>query len=367
MGILFGLFTCILIMAGVSLYISLYMGNKTQFDKVVQVLLFYVIIHVLHAFIVRLLPQEYMYIDKAAPFGLLYGPLVYYAYLASGKALNRKTILIHAIPFIIAVPFYVFFLVSSSFRTHMIYYYSLLYGPMAISWVFYSVYIGYKGTVRLESGNFERRTFSSVIAIILFIVAVFMALVVSTRPFENIHTEVISDALILYIGLLAVIFYIFLFTVQHLKEKAKSLESQDFIKVDDEEEVESVYVKSRVQDDELEVYAQKVNDYLNSKKYLDRNFNLNTLSSDLKIPKHHLSQVFSQYYGKSFLKHVNSLRIMYACEILKNPDFNSNIDDLVERCGFNSKTSFYRNFKEVAQMTPSEFLNGLNEENKVET
>jgi AraC-like DNA-binding protein len=121
--------------------------------------------------------------------------------------------------------------------------------------------------------------------------------------------------------------------------------------------VDSTYLKSGIPPDEMEAYAQKVNDYLVSKKYLDSNFNLNILSSDLKIPKHYLSQVFSQYYGKNFLKYINSLRIMHACELLEDHNLESTIEGLAEHCGFSSKASFYRNFKEIAKMTPSEFIN----------
>src|SRR5690606_13851127 len=151
MGVLFFVLTCVLILAFISLYLSFSISNKDPFNRVTQFFLIYIIIHVSHAFLVRLAPSEYAYIDRAAPFDLLYGPILYYAHLtAKGYSLSKKTILRHATPFIIALPFYVAFLASSSFRAYSMFYYSSLYGPMALSWLGYSVYVAYRSTVHKE-------------------------------------------------------------------------------------------------------------------------------------------------------------------------------------------------------------------------
>lgn len=358
MGVLFFVLTCIFILAIISLYLSFSISNKDPFNRVTQFFLIYVIIHVSHAFLVRLAPPEYMYIDRAAPFGLLYGPILYYGHLtAKGYSLNKKTILRHAIPFILALPFYVVFLASSSLRTYSVFYYSSLYGPMALSWLGYSVYVAYKSTVHKEVADSYHREVPSVAVIVLFTLSFYLILSVSTRTFKGMPVTSITSSLMIFTGMLGVVLYVFLIIVNRIKVNINYLESQlVFNKNEEEEEVGLAYIKSGVQTDEIESYAKKINDYLTSKRYLDPKFNLNTLSSDLKIPKHHLSQVFSQYYGQSFLKYINSLRIMHACQLLEDPNLVTNIDDLVEQCGFNSKTSFYRNFREIAKMTPSEFL-----------
>jgi AraC-like DNA-binding protein len=360
MGLLFFIFMCIAILSAVTLYIGISFGNKTPLDKVMYFFLAYVIFHVIHAALFRLLPLEYRYVDRASPLGFLYGPLLYFDYLTSQSSiLKLKTILIHSTPLFIGLCFYIFFLInySSYFRANSSLYYTCLYAPMALSWLGYPIYIAYQGTVNKEKEGTTKHNVLSIAIIILFTLAFFLVLSVWGR-LTGTAAAAVSSSLIIFSGMLGGVIIVFWMVIQQLKEKINAVRATELLVGQNEEDVVSTYVKSGLNNEEFENYAQKVNDYLSSKKYLDPNLNLNTLSSDLKIPKHYLSQVFSQYYGKSFLKHINSLRILHACDILEDPNFNSNIDDLVELCGFNSKTSFYRNFKEIAQMTPSEFLNG---------
>ncbi len=363
MEVLYFIFTCLLVLATASLYLRLSLGDKTQFDKVISFFLVLVSIHVAHALLVRIFPYENRYIDKASPLGLIYGPIVFFAYLsASGYVINKKTIFIHLIPFIIIIPFYSYYLLSYSadFRNHSRLYYGLIYGSIAISWFSYSLYIFYKSTVERKPTKSNNLELTSIMMIILFMLSFFKILNISSRLFSGSLIIATSSAVVLSLGMFGIVLSVFLFTIKEVKNKVNLLHPPLKNKVGEiEVAVGSAYEKSGLEASAMEKYAQKINHYFSSEQYLDPSFNLNTLSSALKIPRHSLSQVFSQYYGQSFLKHINSLRIMHACQMLEDPNFDSNIEDLAEQCGFNSSTSFYRNFKEFVEMTPTEYQNWI--------
>ena len=58
--------------------------------------------------------------------------------------------------------------------------------------------------------------------------------------------------------------------------------------------------------------------------------------------------------GKSFYVLVSEYRINYAKEILKE-DNNITIESLAYECGFNSKSTFNKYFKEQTGYSPSEY------------
>ena len=94
--------------------------------------------------------------------------------------------------------------------------------------------------------------------------------------------------------------------------------------------------------------------------YLDSNLSLELLSKDLQIPKHYLSQLFNVYFKKSFHSFVAEYRIKYVLQLLNTNNGRLKIESLAYSCGFNSKTSFNRYFKEKTGFTPSEYQVQLN-------
>lgn len=358
MGVLFFIFACIFVLAAVSLHISFLIDDEKSFDKVVQVFLVLVIIQVMYTFLVYLAPYEYRYIDRGEPMGLLYGPLLYFAYITSdGFELNKRIIFFHALPFILAVPFYALFLTIEFFRSEESLYLSFLYGFFALSWLGYACLVTYK------SSNLKHRVIPiskvlpMILVLILFALSFYFILVLLTRTLKGIPAESITGSIMIYTATLGAVLSVYLFLIRRLKDKIYALPIKSEKLSSDKGKISTSYLKSGVQTDDIDEYAKKVSDYLSTKKYLDPRFSLKMMSSDLKIPRHHLSQVFNQYYELSFLKSINSLRIIHACELLDDPDLVFNMGELAVRCGFNSKTSFYRNFKEIAKMTPSEYLN----------
>jgi len=92
-----------------------------------------------------------------------------------------------------------------------------------------------------------------------------------------------------------------------------------------------------------------------SKLYLNPFVSLDMLAERTGLPRHQLTLVFNQYYNKSFYQFIASARIEYAMDRMLDRDDSATLDSLSYECGFNSKTSFNRYFKEHTGMTPSAF------------
>lgn len=91
-----------------------------------------------------------------------------------------------------------------------------------------------------------------------------------------------------------------------------------------------------------------------SKLFLQPDISLELISEKMDVPKHHLSKLFNSHMGKNFYVLVSEYRINYAKEILKE-DSNITIESLAYECGFNSKSTFNKYFKEHTGYSPSEY------------
>lgn len=108
---------------------------------------------------------------------------------------------------------------------------------------------------------------------------------------------------------------------------------------------------------QINEYEQKLQHYLvGEQTFLNPNLSLSTLSQKLQIPKYHLSVLFNHHLGKSFYSYLATLRINYALVELENGN-NYTVESLAYKCGFNSRTSFHKYFREYTGLTPIAYIN----------
>lgn len=103
------------------------------------------------------------------------------------------------------------------------------------------------------------------------------------------------------------------------------------------------------------------------KIFKQEELSLAQLAHKLGIHPNSLSQVINTYENKSFYDYINTLRIEEFKELALLPE-NSRYTllSLAFECGFNSKTSFNRNFKKITGQSPSSYLKEMNVELVVE-
>ena len=94
--------------------------------------------------------------------------------------------------------------------------------------------------------------------------------------------------------------------------------------------------------------------------YREPNFTLDDLARELDTQRHYLSQAIGSEQGQTFFTLVNRYRVAEAQQKLASPDFaHYSFLGIGLECGFNSKASFNRVFKEYTGQTPSQYKQNL--------
>lgn len=90
------------------------------------------------------------------------------------------------------------------------------------------------------------------------------------------------------------------------------------------------------------------------KLYLNSELKLNDVADALNTNRNLISSCINSQQGCSFSQFVNSYRVEYAKELIRSkPDMK--ISEVWMQSGFSTETSFFRTFKAVTGMTPSEW------------
>jgi len=121
---------------------------------------------------------------------------------------------------------------------------------------------------------------------------------------------------------------------------------------------EPKYVGSALTEEQIAELSETIVTYLKDKKpYLNNDYNLQMMADDLDITKHKLSQVINSGQKKNFYKFINEFRVEEVKEKLTDPTYQHySILGIALECGFNSKTSFNRIFKEETGFTPTQYI-----------
>jgi AraC-like DNA-binding protein len=93
-----------------------------------------------------------------------------------------------------------------------------------------------------------------------------------------------------------------------------------------------------------------------NKPYLDENLSLATLAQQMDLTTNQLSQIINQKTSSNFFNFINSFRVEAVKVRLKDPAFaHYSILAIGFDCGFQSKSSFNKIFKQMVGKTPLEF------------
>lgn len=95
-------------------------------------------------------------------------------------------------------------------------------------------------------------------------------------------------------------------------------------------------------------------------KYIDENYktaNLDEISKRLKQQPYSLSKFIKEKMEISFIELIKEKRINKAIELIKNSNFS--IEEIIYEVGYDSRTYFYKIFKEKTGKSPSDFRKNL--------
>ncbi len=90
--------------------------------------------------------------------------------------------------------------------------------------------------------------------------------------------------------------------------------------------------------------------------YLDSELNLTSLAKALDMHPNNLSKIINEGIGKNFSDFINDYRVQAVIDRLKDPKYDHiTLLGISFECGFNSKTTFNRVFKNITGKTPIDF------------
>ena len=107
---------------------------------------------------------------------------------------------------------------------------------------------------------------------------------------------------------------------------------------------------------------QVLSDFLiNEKAYLKADFTLAELAKSLNMNTHEVSEVINSGFGVNFNEWINSFRVEEVKKKLNDPaNDHISILGIAFDCGFNSKATFNRIFKQLTGSSPSDYKRNRN-------
>ena len=152
--------------------------------------------------------------------------------------------------------------------------------------------------------------------------------------------------------------------INDLSEELEDLEADLYEDDEDDEEPEEEKEDTEEDDnddDEHRVlskrYAEEVSAWFEREKpYLREDLRLTDLQRIFPISRSYLSQLFNRELGQSFSDYVNQFRIEESKRLM-DAEPNASIQEIAERSGFHSISTFRRAFQKCTGMIPSEYKN----------
>ena len=118
------------------------------------------------------------------------------------------------------------------------------------------------------------------------------------------------------------------------------------------------YEKTKLKEEDIPVLKKKLLDFLDfAKPFLNKNLTVGELAEALEMPTHQLSKLINNQLGQSFFEFINRYRVEEVKLRFFEPKFsNLTVLGIAMECGFNSKASFNRIFKQFTGLTPTEYI-----------
>lgn len=164
-------------------------------------------------------------------------------------------------------------------------------------------------------------------------------------------------SVLLCLGLVAAIVRIVYQRAIH-RRKQRQEEAEQQQEAQQQTDTTSKYRTLNMSPREQRDLAQRVKQLMEEERlYRDPELKLSMLAGRLGVPQHHLSYLFSQYMKTSFSDYLNQLRVEEFRRIILREDASRyTLDALAQQCGFQSRASFFRNFKKFVGQTPTEYM-----------
>lgn len=281
--------------------------------------------------------------DLAVPVVLLYGPVLYRLYLSltAAPVISRQEYHLHQFPF------YVMTVLGLS---GLDVYHALYLPGMPLSLLAYGGFILMKKKKIADDVNIPELQLFKLLVMIALIISLPL-LMFATQPFMKLDWGFSVRNLIYYILLLCVFM---MGTYLFLRQRGSSSVIREKESPPDNKAV------SMGETSEDGVHLIRVLE--ERQLYLDPLLSLEKFASEAGLPRHKCTKLIQEEHNKSFYQLIAEYRIKHSMQLLEQDILQElTIEGIAESCGFNSKASFNRYFKEISGCTPSAYRKKLRE------
>ncbi|MEW7289951.1 helix-turn-helix domain-containing protein [Aquimarina sp. 2304DJ70-9] len=119
--------------------------------------------------------------------------------------------------------------------------------------------------------------------------------------------------------------------------------------------------QNKISDDIIDKILSNLKSFEESKKFVNREINLNHVALELNTNSKYLSKVVNLHKEKTFTQYINDLRIDYFIDQFQKDKKYSNytIKAIAEEVGFNTANAFSKAFYKKTGKYPSDFIKEL--------
>jgi AraC-like DNA-binding protein len=378
--------------------------GKTLADNILVAWLFVIALHTI-SFVLTLQPVNasniHLTMGVSAPFPLIHGPFLYLYTAASTNMfpLKKRGWLLHFIPFLLTIAFLTPLYLKSGHEKVDIY----MHGGAEYRFINFilGIIIQFSGLIYVawsfvllnkhkknigEQFSYEEKINLNWLRYLIYgLLAVWIVIIVLKKDSLIFGAGVVFITLLGFLGVQQVgIFGKNQGSVPNdfktdlepatVKEKIAAAEIEnDILKevkvaggpapTKDEETIiaKKKYAKSGLTADVAAEIHKKLKQGMESQKlYTEPELSLSMLAGKINVHPNYLSQVINEKEGKSFFDYINNLRVEEFKRLMALPNSSQfTMLSLAYDCGFNSKSSFNKNFKKATGHSPSEYFAGL--------
>lgn len=139
-----------------------------------------------------------------------------------------------------------------------------------------------------------------------------------------------------------------------LKERIEAMEAKELSVVEDSPQTK--YASSSLNEEKKLDLFQALEKLMSEQKvYRDNLLTKDKVAELLESNRTYLSQMINEQTGKTFTQYINDYRIQEAIHKLSDPDNQIPLKALSVELGFNSSTTFYKQFQTATGMTPAQY------------
>ncbi len=294
--------------------------------------------------------------------------IYYYALFMTGRAdkLNKNDIIhfIFGIVFIIVNAFSYDF---TGYTTDSIFVFIMIQLGIINSLVYtvlsYFKIKEYSKDIKNYTSNIERIDISWLNKIIYFSILSTIVFVICYWLFLSVFllVYVVSIDILVFIAILFILAYYIVNQPEIRKENVEMYSILNDLNKKHCNTIVKRYVTIHLDKQTQESYLKSLDEYMEKyKPYLNERITIKNISEGINLPYYHLSIIINNLLKKNFCDLINEYRIREVMNILnESKDEPVNILTIAFKCGFNSKSTFNRVFKNKTGTTPSKYKEGI--------